>query len=119
MGKKKTPEGEVKKQVSKVLNYYGAAYRMPVLTGFGKRDLDYYGCYRGLYFTIETKDPVKGELTGRQRERCVEIYKAGGKVFIISDVSGILALVGWLERVKHAAVQFAGGPQPSDSEPIS
>lgn len=110
MGKGNTPEGKVKKAVDEVLTRFGVLYYKPVVTGFGKRQLDYICCVRGLYLVIETKAP--GEVpTGRQRELCLDAYAAGGKVFIISNAEGITSLYRWLYRVTH-------GPTSPGADPV-
>jgi hypothetical protein len=70
---------------------------MPVPGGFGKQALDFIICFRGHFLSIETKAP--GEwLTGPQRLCAVEIYEAGGTVYIVSQPEGLQSLARWLER---------------------
>lgn len=97
----KTPEGKVKAAVDQVLEYFRVMYDKPVITGFGKRQLDYVCCYFGKYITIETK-AKNGVLTGQQREKCKDAYLAGGKVFIISSAEGCMSLVNYLTKVARA-----------------
>lgn len=78
-----TPEGKVKRRVSDLLKATpGLYYWMPVPAGFGESTLDYVGCYRGLFFAIETKKPG-GKPTSRQQQIIAAIERAGGKTFVI------------------------------------
>lgn len=82
-----TPEGKVKAKLRKLL----AAYEpymytyWPVPSGFGKSPLDVIGCYRGRYFTVETKAEGK-KPTLRQAEEINSVERAMGKSFVISGV---------------------------------
>lgn len=78
-----TPEGKVKRYVSRILkkadnNYYF----MPVQTGYGSPTLDYLGTSRGRGFAIETKAPGK-KPTVRQLAIIKEMEQAEMKVFVI------------------------------------
>jgi len=92
-----TPEGKVKAMVKRVLDKYrpDLRYRMPVPCGYGKQDLDFYGCYRGRYFAIETK-AARGKLTARQELDIQEIERAGGATFVIRDKESLGELETWL-----------------------
>ena len=62
-----TPEGRVKLLVKEFLRSRNVAsltatmshpvgyYRMPVPNGYGAPELDFYGCYKGRFFAVETK----------------------------------------------------------------
>ncbi len=78
-----TPEGAVKRKVSKLLKSYAPDlyYAMPVPGGFGKQGLDYEGCYRGKFFAIETKAPGK-KPTERQELTMRQMRAAGAIVFV-------------------------------------
>jgi phospholipase/lecithinase/hemolysin len=79
-----TPEGKVKRQVTKLLKAAtGVYYFMPVQTGYGSPTLDYLGSSRGRAFAIETKAPGK-EPTMRQKAIINEMKAAGMKVFVIA-----------------------------------
>ena len=98
-----TPEARVKKLVSTYLNGLDTSGRnvyhtMFVPVGYGKRNsLDYTICISGRYVGIETKAPGQ-DLTPTQRLACRDIYKAGGKVFIVSGAEGLDAFKRWVER---------------------
>lgn len=94
-------ERDVKRRVSALLllaKTHGQAYIwMPVITGWGKRSLDYICCVRGQFLTIETK--ASGEwLRPDQRQRARDMYEAGADVFIISGPDGYAALERYLVR---------------------
>ena len=79
-----TPEGKVKRQVTKLLKAATKVYYfMPVQTGYGSPTLDYLGSSRGRAFAIETKAPGK-EPTMRQKAIINEMKAAGMKVFVIA-----------------------------------
>jgi hypothetical protein len=103
MGKKNTPEGKVKTEVSRILEQYEPIYiYMSVPFGYGKSTLDYLCCYRGVFFSIETKAP--GEVpTARQNAIAREIVGAGGYNFVIDNVDGTGPLVKFLEHLTHDA----------------
>lgn len=97
-----TPEGRVKDRVRKVLAEYPGMYSYwPVPTGFGKTTLDVICCYRGQFFTIETKAAGK-KPTARQMEEIHNIEAAMGKSFIIAgEHSPVLTdLRVWLDFLK-------------------
>ena len=54
-----TPEKKVKDNVIKILKAHGAYYHMPVVNGMGTPTLDFVGCHKGSFFSIETKAPGK------------------------------------------------------------
>jgi len=90
-----TPEGKTKKKITEVLKAHGAYYEMPVPTGFGKSGLDYTGCHKKRFFSIEAKAPGK-KPTPRQELTIKAIENAGGKVFVIDgDCS---QLESWLNE---------------------
>jgi hypothetical protein len=90
-----TPEGKVKRKVSALLkSYSGLFYTMPVPSGFGESTLDYLGCYRGLFFAVETKAPG-GKPTPRQETTIATMRAAGATVFVIDGDTTDLKL--WLD----------------------
>ena len=91
-----TPEGKVKGKVTELLKKYpGLYYEMPVPGGYGKSGLDYFGCYKGKFFSVETKAPGK-KPTDRQQLTIAAITRAGGAVFVIDgDLS---KLKEWLDH---------------------
>jgi hypothetical protein len=108
-----TPEGKIKKSVSSLLSQHSDLfYVMPVPNGMGQPNLDYNGCYYGLFFAIETKRPG-GKLTPQQEATARRIRAAGGKVFIIDgDLS---ELETWLNLVRARATTSADLPSLSTS----
>jgi len=83
-----TPEGKVKKAVKTVLAMFGEDIDgfWPVPNGIGESHLDYVGCCRGWFFSVETKAPGK-KPTPRQVFRIGTVHKAGGKAFVIDGTA--------------------------------
>lgn len=75
----KTAEGILKDKIKAFLKAKGAYYNMPVPGGYGTPALDIHGCYRGRFFSIETKAPG-GKPTPRQELCMRNIQAAGGDV---------------------------------------
>lgn len=91
-----TPEGKVKRKVTELLKKYsGLYYEMPVPGGYGKSGLDYMGCYKGKFFSVETKAPGK-KPTDRQQQTISAITHAGGAVFVIDGDT--TQLKEWLDH---------------------
>lgn len=96
----RTPEGNVKDDVKFVLGIYGAWYWMAVKMIFGKSGLpDFIGCYRGLFFAVETK-AKNGKPTALQTIVLTAIAKAGGKTFITNE-HNLAELEAWLKSNQH------------------
>ena len=96
-----TPEGHVKAKVRKLLREYTGIYVfMPVPGGFGQTTLDFLGCYRGMFFAIETKAPKK-KPTLRQVTMLQDIDRAMGRTFVIAGVDDpvIEELREWLDQL--------------------
>jgi len=92
-----TPEGRVKEKVKKVLREHNAYYHCPVQNGMGAPSLDFIGCHKSSYFSIETK-AGKGKPTPRQETTIKQIRDAGGLAFVINEHDGLEALTEWLTR---------------------
>ena len=58
---------------------------MPVQHGMGAPALDYYICWYGCFFAIETKSNPKAKLTPRQEATRYMIDCAGGQTFVVFD----------------------------------
>lgn len=89
-----TPEGKVKDKVKKVLKQFGAYWHCPVQNGLGAPSLDFIGCFHGMYYGIETKAGNK-QPTPRQTSTMQDIEAAGGKTFLINEVTGTTELEAW------------------------
>lgn len=92
-----TPEGKVKAKVKALLAKHGAYWLMPVQNGMGSPALDFHGCHQGRAFFIETKAGDK-QPTPRQVVTIASVEKAGGKAFVVNEVSGFDELRCWLEE---------------------
>lgn len=80
-----TPEGRVKRAITKMLQHYDVYYHMPVPGGYGDSTLDYVGCAAGKFFGIEAKAPGKAP-TKLQELTLNRMQRAGGATFVIDDV---------------------------------
>lgn len=97
-----TPEGKVKARVKKLLKKYSAYGHMPVQSGFGKPSLDFICCHKGYFIAIETKAGNK-QPTTRQEITMNEIRAAGGFVFLINEVQGLVELEAFLEMMSWSS----------------
>jgi len=77
-----TPEGKIKVLTSEMLDSMGCYRFMSVQRGFGPAGLDYFCCYLGRFFAVETKVPGK-KLEPRQVATAKMIAVAGGTVFVV------------------------------------
>lgn len=82
-----TPEARVKDKLRKLTQSYSGLYLYwPVPTGYGATTLDVLGCYRGRFFSVETKAEGK-KPTLRQQGELERIAGAMGKTFVIAGVN--------------------------------
>jgi hypothetical protein len=84
-------EKTIKLAVKKRLKEIGAFQHWPVQVGMGDPCLDCHGCYQGIYFAIETKRPG-GKLTNLQLFTVLNIFAAGGLVYVIDNLEDARAL---------------------------
>jgi hypothetical protein len=99
-----TPEGAVKRKVSKYLNSRNDIYYfMPVQYGYGASTLDYLVAVsfgeHAIFFAIETKKPG-GKPTERQQLLMAQMGAVGVKTFVIDGDEGIEELDRWLTTLK-------------------
>lgn len=115
MTAKRVMEGEVKKLVKKFLDdndliISGKAvnatvshigwYHMPVPFGYGVQGInDFYGHYRGRYFTIETKRDAKEEPTALQAVQIRATVVTGAQAFVVREQADLSAIDDWFRRV--------------------
>lgn len=97
-----TPEGRVKAKVNRRLQgLRPQLYKfMPVQNGMGAPALDYFGCFIGNFFAIETKKPG-GKPTPRQLQTIKEIENAGGLVFVVDGDDDIDYMMDCLQNPSH------------------
>ena len=80
----KTPEGEIKDQVRKVLDEMGAYYFFPAANGYGRTGIpDVIACVGGHFIGIECKAGSKQPTALQQRE-LDNIEKAEGTGILIN-----------------------------------
>ena len=78
-----TPEGEVKEDVKRWLDFVGAWYFMPAQWGYGRRGVpDFIGVLPGgRMFAIECKSS-EGEITALQKLELTRIEQVGGLALV-------------------------------------
>jgi Holliday junction resolvase len=80
----KTPEGEIKDQVRKILDEVGAYYFFPAANGYGRTGIpDVVACYKGHFIGIECKAESKQPTALQQRE-LDNIEKARGTGLLVN-----------------------------------
>ena len=80
----KTPEGEIKDQVRKVLDEMGAYYFFPAANGYGRTGIpDVIACIGGYFVGIECKAGSKQPTALQQRE-LDNIEKAEGTGILVN-----------------------------------
>ena len=94
-----TPEGKVKAAVKKLLDQRNIYYFMPATGGYGRSGVpDIVGCYRGIFFAIETK-AGKGTPTALQERELKQINDAGGMACVINE-KNLNELIAWFDAVQ-------------------
>ena len=101
-----TPEGKVKRRVTKILQKFGAYYFSPVTGGFGRSGVpDLVVCYQGVFIGIECK-AGDNKPTALQLKNLEDIHTNGGWGMIVNedtaeDVEAVLIYISHLrEKMK-------------------
>ena len=93
-----TPEGRVKRVVTRQLKELGAYYFFPITGGYGKSGVpDIIACYRGRFFGIECK-AGKNKPTALQEKNLRDISEAGGSSTVVNEDN----MYGVTEYIKNA-----------------
>lgn len=95
----KTPEGTVKDDIKALLQSYGDRlyYFMPVQTGYGKRGLDFFVCFKGMFIAIEVKR--KGGYAKKfQTDLVEEVRDAHGYAIVTDNVEDVANLLDYIDR---------------------
>lgn len=106
-----TPEGKVKKKVSKYLaDLPNCWYNMPVPGGYGRPLLDYIGSLCGQSFAIETKAPGE-KPTPRQEATMEDMQRGGVRVFVVDcgERYPMEPFVEWAQSVLDAQAEEKRG----------
>lgn len=94
----KTPEGAVKDDVKKLLDSYGERlyYFMPVQQGYGRRGLDFFVCFKGMFLAIETKR--KGGYAKKFQADLVEqVRDAHGHALVTDTVEDVAKVLEYID----------------------
>lgn len=95
----KTPEGTIKDDIKKLLESKGSAlyYFMPVQQGFGKRGLDFFVCYKGMFIAIECKR--RGGRAQRFQADLVDTVRdAHGHALVADNAHDVENLLDFIDR---------------------
>jgi hypothetical protein len=98
------PEARTKAKLRELLKEYSGIYTYwPVPYGYGRVTLDVLGCYRGRFFSVETKAPGK-KPTLRQQGELENIGLAMGQTFVIAGPESPVfdTLREWLDTLTIA-----------------
>jgi hypothetical protein len=90
---------------------------MPVPSGYGRKTVDFIGCFRGHFFAVETKAEGK-EPTALQALELANIKAAGGRTFVIIGEDDARPLFNWLETI-NGNVPYVHQPSaPEGGRPL-
>lgn len=92
----KTPEGRVKDEIKAYLKEIGAYYFMPVQTGYGRRGVDFFICFRGHFMAVETK-AGKPVATIAQARVLQDVIIAGGTGLCVNSVEQLASYINLLK----------------------
>lgn len=94
-----TPEGKVKTKVRAELTRRDIYHFMPATGGYGRSGVpDIVGCYRGIFFAIETKAGTN-KPTALQERELKQIRDAGGMACVINE-NNLNELIAWFDAVQ-------------------
>jgi hypothetical protein len=117
----RTPEADLKDKVKKMLSLLAPQmwFWMPVPMGFGIKGIpDFVGCWKGHFFSIETKAP-RGKATKWQERIHQLILVAGGSVCVAystEDVSAFLRKIqGMRVRNEDTGTYYSGDTHGADT----
>jgi hypothetical protein len=94
-----TPEGKIKEEVKIFLKSLGPDcwYFCPMMMGYGRKGIpDFMGCYKGHFFSIETKSK-NGKISPWQQREHEAIIDAGGAACFLWTTSTIETVKNWFE----------------------
>lgn len=107
-----TPEGVTKDDIKALLDSYGDElyYCMPVQQGYGKRLVDFYICYRGLFIAIEAKR--RGARAKKFQALILdEVRDAGGEALSVDTVEQLQELLDYIKGLEFRLVDRVARPR--------
>jgi hypothetical protein len=94
-----TPEKKVKTKVRAELMRRNIYHFMPATGGYGRSGVpDIVGCYRGVFFAIETK-AGDNKTTALQERELKQIRDAGGMACVINE-NNLDELIAWFDAAQ-------------------
>jgi penicillin-binding protein-related factor A (putative recombinase) len=94
---------------AEILQYLGAiSYIRKVVTANKAGTLDIFGCFRGLFFSLEVKQPGEGAST-LQAVNIQKIRENGGLAFVVSsldEVKNIFNILQIISCTKHTVKSY-------------
>lgn len=95
----RTPEGTVKDDIKKLLEAKvpDLYYFMPVQAGYGKRGLDFFVCYKGMFIAIEAKR-AGARAKKFQSDLVEDIRDAHGHALVADNAADVENLLDYIER---------------------
>jgi hypothetical protein len=110
-----TNEGDVKKQIKKLLNQHGWFWWMPPANGFGRTGIADFNALRGgVFLAIEAKFG-SNKPTAMQVGFLESVASEDGMAFVVNE-KNLDALAVWLERFDQAVKAQSEGRDVEQSD---
>jgi len=110
-----TNEGDVKKQIKKLLNQHGWFWWMPPANGFGRTGISDFNALRGgVFLAIEAKFGTN-KPTVMQVGFLESVASEDGMAFVVNE-KNLDALAVWLERFDQAVKAQSEGRDVEQSD---
>lgn len=88
----------MKDEIKNLLESYGSElyYFMPVQTGYGKRGLDFFVCFKGMFIAVEAKRS-RGYAKKFQEDLIEQVRDAHGHAILCDDVAQLTELLQYIQ----------------------
>ena len=107
-------EGDVKREVKKILNAHDWFWWMPPANGFGKSNVDFNALRGGVFMAVETKYD-KRKCTPLQLAYLSSITKEDGFGFVVTE-KNIEHFRTWMQAFDRAAQAMMAGTKVADED---
>lgn len=94
-----TPEGRIKKKIKEFLNKVPSLWYYTPQDRYTSGIPDIIGCYRGLFFALEVKDPRKAYPSAMQGVIMNLISSVKGYAFVVTSVDHAKHVINLLKEV--------------------